>query len=110
MIINGKDHGIQTFMVPMRSLKDHTYVSELKNPRFKCFHCSLLPGVEAGDIGPKIGYNNQDNGYCRFDHVRIPRNYLGMRHIVVEAGGKISKRREGTDAKVMASSTLCASI
>jgi len=24
---------------------------------------NLLPGVEAGDIGSKLGYNTKDNGY-----------------------------------------------
>lgn len=29
-----------------------------------------LPGVEAGDIGPKLGFHNVDNGYLKFDHFR----------------------------------------
>jgi len=33
----------------------------------------ILPGVTCGDLGPKIGYNSKDNGWCSFDKVRIPR-------------------------------------
>ena len=53
----GKDRGVHNFLVPLRSMKDH----------------SLLPGVKTGDIGPKIGYNNMDNGYAQFENVVIPR-------------------------------------
>ena len=38
---SGKNRGIHNFLVPLRSMDDH----------------SLLPGVTTGDIGPKIGYN-----------------------------------------------------
>jgi acyl-CoA oxidase len=51
---SGKDRGIHNFIVPLRNTSDHT----------------LLPGVETGDIGPKIGYNNMDNGYAKFENVR----------------------------------------
>lgn len=44
-------------MVPIRELETH-------KPK---------PGVEVGDIGPKLGYYNKDNGYLSFNNVRIPR-------------------------------------
>lgn len=44
-------------MVPIRDMETH----------------KLLPGCEAGDIGPKIGYSIKDNGYLRMKNVRIPR-------------------------------------
>jgi acyl-CoA oxidase len=47
------------FIVPIRSMEDHTPMS----------------GVNVGDIGVKFGnggYNTMDNGYLQFDHVRIP--------------------------------------
>lgn len=53
----GKDRGVHNFLVPLRSMKDH----------------SLLPGVKTGDIGPKIGYNVMDNGFAQFKNVKIPR-------------------------------------
>ncbi len=35
-------------------------------------------GLTIGDIGPKVGFNPVDNGWMRFDHVRIPRTaFLG---------------------------------
>lgn len=35
-----------------------------------------LPGVHSYDIGPKMAYAALDNGYCYFDHVKIPRTAL----------------------------------
>jgi len=72
----GKDRGVHNFLVPLRSMKDHT----------------LLPGVVTGDLGPKIGYNNMDNGYARFEHVVIPRRNMAMRFASVDENGKYSKK------------------
>ena len=47
-----------------------------------------LPDFQVGDIGAKIGYNNQDNGFCRFDRVRIPRTNMAMGHSKLERSGK----------------------
>ncbi len=52
-----QDHGPHPFVMQIRDLRTHL----------------PLPGVECGDIGPKMGYNGVDNGYLRFDHVRVPR-------------------------------------
>ena len=38
----------------------------------------LLPGVITGDIGPKLGYNNMDNGFACFDKVSIPRTNMAV--------------------------------
>ena len=40
----------------------------------------FITGVELGDIGPKFGYANIDNGFLRFDHVRIPRDHMFMKY------------------------------
>jgi acyl-CoA oxidase len=53
--IGGKRHGVQGFIVPIRSLDDH----------------KPLPGITVGDIGPKLGFSSVDNGYLRLDHVRV---------------------------------------
>ena len=45
LIIDGKDYGIHPFLVQLRG--------ENHQP---------LPGIEVGDIGPKFGFNNIDNG------------------------------------------------
>ncbi|RLN98596.1 hypothetical protein BBJ28_00007198, partial [Nothophytophthora sp. Chile5] len=50
-----------------------------------------MPGVTLGDIGPKIGFNNVDNGYCTFNRVRIPRENMGMRVSMVTREGKYKK-------------------
>ena len=33
-----------------------------------------LPGVTIGDIGPKFGYNGVDNGFLRFEYVKLRTN------------------------------------
>ena len=48
------------FIVPIRSTHDH----------------SLLPGIEAGDLGPKIGKDTKDNGYMVLHKVRVPRENM----------------------------------
>ncbi|XP_042411979.1 peroxisomal acyl-coenzyme A oxidase 1-like [Zingiber officinale] len=75
LIIDGKDYGINGFIVQLRSLDDH----------------SPLPGIVVGDIGMKFGngaYNTMDNGVLQFDHVRIPRNQMLMRVSQVTKEGK----------------------
>lgn len=59
---SGKDVGPHLFFVQLRSLEDH----------------KALPGITIGDIGPKAngGYSAVDNGYARFDRVRIPREHM----------------------------------
>ncbi|OJT11283.1 Peroxisomal acyl-coenzyme A oxidase 1 [Trametes pubescens] len=71
---SGKDVGPHLFFVQLRSTDDH----------------KVLPGVTAGDIGPKAlsGYGAVDNGYARFDHVRIPREYMLSAFASVTPDGK----------------------
>lgn len=73
---DGIDRGMHNFLVQTRSLQDH----------------SLMPGVTCGDIGPKIGYNNMDNGFAKFDHVVIPRRNMAMRFATVDENGKYTKK------------------
>ena len=49
-----------------------------------------MPGVSAGDIGPKYGTHSNDNGYLRLDRVRIPRNQMLMRFSQVSREGRYS--------------------
>mmetsp|Transcript_44772 Transcript_44772/g.97463 ORF Transcript_44772/g.97463 Transcript_44772/m.97463 type:complete len:678 (-) Transcript_44772:354-2387(-) len=72
LLVGGRDLGIHNFMVPIRDMATH----------------EPLPGISVGDIGPKIGYNNQDNGFCRFDHVRIPRTNMAMKYATLHKGGE----------------------
>ena len=73
----GKQRGIHNFLVPLRSIVDH----------------KPLPGVTAMDLGSKIGFNNMDNGYARFDHVVIPRRNMAMRFAQVNEDGIYSKKQ-----------------
>ncbi|GJJ78231.1 acyl-CoA oxidase [Entomortierella parvispora] len=75
LIINNKDYGAHPFLVPLRSLKDHT----------------PLPGVVIKDQGPKQGAVSMDNGYARFNNVRIPRENMLMRFSQVSREGVYSK-------------------
>lgn len=42
-----------------------------------------MPGIEGGDIGPKIGWNTTENGYMLFNNVRIPKDDLINKYIEV---------------------------
>ncbi|CAG8435874.1 6886_t:CDS:2 [Diversispora eburnea] len=70
LIIDKKDYGIHSFLVQLRG--------EGHKP---------LPGIEIGDIGPKLGYNNIDNGFLRFTKVRIPRTNMLMKFSKVSPSG-----------------------
>jgi len=45
LFIKGKDFGPHAFLFPIRDLNTH----------------QPLPGIEVGDIGPKLGFNTVDN-------------------------------------------------
>ena len=69
-IIKGKNHGVNPFLVPVR------------DDDFNC-----LPGVEGGDIGPKIGFHAKDNGYMYFRNVRVPKHSLFTKYVEVSDAG-----------------------
>jgi acyl-CoA oxidase len=94
LIVKGKYHGVKTFMVPLRNPK--TY--------------QLLPGIAIGDIGKfgfpvcrmclqtltrqrctgkKFGRDGIDNGWIQFTNVRIPREYMLMKHTQVTRNGEV---------------------
>ncbi|KAL5013238.1 hypothetical protein ScPMuIL_007508 [Solemya velum] len=70
-----KCHGIHMFLVPLRSLDNHM----------------PFPGIEVGDIGPKFGFNCNDNGYLRMTNYRIPRENMLMRYSKVFEDGTFVK-------------------
>jgi len=72
LITNGRDYGPHGFVMQIRDMETHR----------------PLPGIEVGDIGPKLGFNSVDNGWMRFDHVRIPRDAMLMRFSKVTEEGK----------------------
>ena len=73
LILDGKAYGVHSFMVQTRNLETW----------------DLLPGIEAGDIGPKFGYNSKDNGFMLFKNVRIPRTNMLKRFAEVDKDGKL---------------------
>lgn len=40
-------------------------------------------GITVGDIGPKFGYEEMDNGYLKMDNYRIPRENMLMKYAQV---------------------------
>ena len=49
LVVNGKNYGVQSFFMRIRD--QNTY--------------QPLPGLEIGDIGPKLGYFDKDNGFLK---------------------------------------------
>ena len=76
LIINGKRYGVQTFVIQIRDMETHL----------------PLPGIQVGDIGSKLGYLTKDNGYLRFDHVRIPRFNMLAKYAKVDKDGTFTKQ------------------
>ncbi|KAJ6660455.1 hypothetical protein lerEdw1_017879 [Lerista edwardsae] len=71
----GQGHGLHAFIVPIRQLGTH----------------EPLPGISVGDIGPKFGYDEMDNGYLKMDNFRIPRENMLMKYAQVEPDGTYVK-------------------
>lgn len=76
LIIGEENHGVHGFIVQIRDLETN----------------KTLPGIEAGDIGEKFGFNTKDNGFLRFDHVRIPRENMLMRYTKVTKKGEYQRK------------------
>lgn len=88
LIIDKTDYGIQAFVVQLRSFENHR----------------RLKGIECGDIGTKLGFLSQDNGYVKFTQHRIPRLNMLMKHANVSVDGKFEKT--GNDVIMYASMLL----
>ena len=73
LIVDGKEHGVHTILVPMKD-KDG----------------NLMPGVRVEDCGYKVGLNGVDNGRIWFNQVRIPRENLLNRFGDIDENGKYS--------------------
>ena len=71
LIIDGVDHGVSAFVVPLRDV-DHR----------------VLPGITIGDCGPKMGLNGVDNGTIEFDQFQVPYDALLDRFAQVDAEGR----------------------
>ncbi|XP_071360739.1 peroxisomal acyl-coenzyme A oxidase 1 isoform X1 [Trachinotus anak] len=71
----GNCHGLHAFIVPIRDMSTH----------------APLPGIVVGDIGPKFGFNEVDNGFLKLENVRIPRENMLMKYAKVEPDGTYVK-------------------
>lgn len=71
LIIDGKDYGVNAFVVPLRDKKGKT-----------------IKGVTIGDCGHKMGLNGVDNGTIRFDNVVIPKEDMLNRFASVNDAGE----------------------
>ncbi|XP_063833408.1 probable peroxisomal acyl-coenzyme A oxidase 1 [Ostrinia nubilalis] len=75
LYIDGKNHGIHPFIVQIRDLETH-------NP---------LPGIQVGEIGPKLGFQTANNGFLGFKNFRIPRMNMLMKNAQVLKDGTFVK-------------------
>ncbi|KAG7486680.1 peroxisomal acyl-coenzyme A oxidase 1 isoform X2 [Solea senegalensis] len=71
----GNCHGLHAFIVPIRNMDTHI----------------PLPGIVVGDIGPKFGFSEVDNGFLKLDNVRIPRDNMLMKYAKVDPDGTYMK-------------------
>ena len=70
------DYGVQPFIVPVRDVSTH----------------EILPGVEVGDMGTKLGYNTVDNGYLMYNNFRVPRKALLSRFMNITKTGEFKMK------------------
>lgn len=71
LLSNGVDNGVFPLFIQLRDLNTH----------------KVLPGLEIGDIGPKLGYHSKDNGFLRFDNFRVPKSSLLGRYYKIDEEG-----------------------
>ncbi|XP_063739385.1 peroxisomal acyl-coenzyme A oxidase 1 isoform X3 [Eleginops maclovinus] len=71
----GNCHGLHAFIVPIRDMNTHV----------------PLPGIVVGDIGPKFGFSEVDNGFLKLENVRLPRENMLMKYAKVEPDGTYVK-------------------
>ncbi|EAS04704.1 peroxisomal acyl-CoA oxidase (macronuclear) [Tetrahymena thermophila SB210] len=70
LLLNGENHGVHAFLVPIRSLEDH----------------QPMPGVVIGDCGSKVGLDGIDNGFLQFTNYRVPYDSLLDKFSQIEDG------------------------
>jgi len=80
LISQGKDHGVQAFIIQLRDMDTH----------------KPLPGVEVGDIGPKLAFVATDNGYLKFTYFKQPRESLLSRYVSLSPDGTFKTQPNST--------------
>lgn len=71
LLSQGKDHGVQAFIMQIRDSKTHL----------------PLAGINIGDIGPKLGFKSSDQGFMTFNQVRMPKSALLDKFINLSVDG-----------------------
>ena len=72
--VKGESYGVHAFICQIRNMESHL----------------PLKGIEVGEIGPKGGYQEKDNGYLYFKNFVIPRSSLLWRYVQVDREGNFS--------------------
>lgn len=57
--------------------------AKIQEHKYLMSFLSSLIGITVGDIGPKFGYEEMDNGYLKMDNYRIPRENMLMKYAQV---------------------------
>ncbi|ETE63784.1 Peroxisomal acyl-coenzyme A oxidase 2 [Ophiophagus hannah] len=76
LYLKGSCYGMHPFIVQIRSLRDH----------------SPGQGITLGDIGPKMGFENIDNGFLILKNVRVPRENMLAKFSQVLPDGQYKKQ------------------
>ncbi|KAG8127937.1 hypothetical protein E2320_014808 [Naja naja] len=76
LYLKGHCYGMHPFIVQIRSLRDH----------------SPGQGITLGDIGPKMGFENIDNGFLILKNVRVPRENMLAKFSQVLPDGQYKKQ------------------
>ncbi len=84
LIVDGKSHGLQTFILQIRDPK------------------TLMPlkGIIVGDLGPKLGFKAVDNGYLEFADFEAPMDALLCRYIQIDSQGNVTKNEDKNAGKI----------
>lgn len=71
-IIDGKNVGLNWFIVQLRD----TLTGQ------------VMPNIQAGDIGSKVGHQGADNGWIQYNKVRIPRTNMLAKWVSINRQGE----------------------
>lgn len=72
LIVEDRDEGVHAFLVQIRDDKGN-----------------LLPGIQVGDIGHKLGQNGVDNGWVIFRRVNLPYDALLDKYSTINESGQL---------------------
>ncbi|XP_025018262.1 peroxisomal acyl-coenzyme A oxidase 1-like [Tetranychus urticae] len=77
LFVDGVHRGLHPFMVQIRDLETH----------------KPLPGIEVGELGPKLGFKAADNGYLKLSSVVIPKSNMLMKNAYIDDNGRYQAKK-----------------